>query len=101
VIEMFRTRKEPRLNLRFPDHDELDELELLANMKGMTLAAFIKYLLRKALRNDQNIDDLRDTELESLFIIRGIVEDNASKDQLAKIKAKVKAFLEKLKSYAD
>jgi len=98
---MFRTRKEPRLNLRFPDHDELDELELLANMKGMTLAAFIKYLLRKALRNDQNIDDLRDTELESLFIIRGIVEDNASKDQLAKIKAKVKAFLEKLKSYAD
>jgi len=98
---MFRTRKEPRLNLRFPDHDELDELELLANKKGMTLAAFIKFMLRNALKNDQKVEDFRETTLESLLIVRGVVEDTASEDQVSKAKARVKSYLAKLGSNAD
>ena len=97
---MFRTRKEPRLNLRFKDHDELDELELLANKKGMTLTAWIKFMLRNALKNGQTVEDVRDTTLESILIVRGVVEDNASEDQVSKAKARVKSYLAKLKSNA-
>ncbi len=97
----FRTRKEPRLNLRFKSHDDLDEFELAAHKHGMSLSQWAKSVMRDKLQLEK--DDTAQTELglESILIIRKLAEEKEPKDVVARVRAHVKDYLTKLKSYAS
>lgn len=98
--KMLRTRTEPRLNLRFKNHDILDEYELAALKKGMSLANWIKLILQDKIQSEKVKAEQVELELESILVIRKHVEDKQPKDVVAKVRAHVKDYLAKLKSYA-
>lgn len=97
----FRTRKEPRLNLRFENHDILDEFELAAHKQGMSLSQWIKSVMRDKLQIDKDDKAQTDLGLESILIIRKLAEEKESKDVVTNVRAHVKDYLAKLKSYAS
>ncbi len=97
----FRTRKEPRLNLRFENHNILDELELAAHKHGMSLSQWIKSVMADKLRLEKNDKAQTDLGLESILIIRKLAEEKEPKDVVTKVKAYVKEYLAKLKSDAS
>ena len=94
---MARPRKEPRVNLRFKDHNDLDEYELIALRRGMSLPAWIKATMHRELEKDSEPS----ISEKSILIIRKHIEDGASREAVQKAKSHVKSYLEDIKSYAS
>jgi len=97
---MKRIRKHPRLNLRFKNHNEMDEYELAANKQGLTLPAWIKQVMAIELQKSQSFQPLEELALESILISRKHMEDKASKDEVEDIRSYVRSHIEDIKNYA-
>jgi len=94
------SRKEPRLNLRFADHDIMDEIELIALKLGLSLHAWIKQLIFREIRNLQAQNQTEDTALKRLLMIQGLVETKSTEKEIEDTKARVETYFERVKKHA-
>lgn len=97
----FRTRKEPRLNLRFESHDILDEFELAAHKHGMGLSQWIKSVMADKLRLEKSARTQSELKLESILILRKLAENKTPEEDVASTKSYVKDYISKIKSHAS
>jgi len=97
---MPRTRKHPRLNLRFKDHHTLDKYEIAALKQGLSLPTWIKAIMDNEVSNVKASEDIDKIKTESILITRKLMENKASEDEIRKVRSYVKDFIAKIKSYA-
>ena len=74
-------RSAPRINLRFSDLEEMDQIELLANQDGLDLQNWIRRLIRNEARNRRIKQLILVLVLKSIFKIMFMVESLVGKDQ--------------------
>ena len=73
-------RSAPRLNVRFPSQEEMDEVELRANDDGLDLQNWIRRLIREEMKDgrlNQEVSELRLIHiLKSSYILEHLVDEN-------------------------
>ena len=97
---MTTVRKEPRVNLRFKGFDLLDQLEIVANGKGLTLPEYCRRALRASLTETAASQMLERTQLESILTTQKLLEFSLPAEQVAQAKNYTKDYLLKVKSHA-
>ena len=97
---MTTKRKEPRVNLRFKDFDLLDELEIIANNKGMILTDYLRKILSDSVIVTDETRMLERTQLESILTTQKLLEFSLPAEQVAQAKNYTKDYLLKVKSHA-
>lgn len=87
--------KDPRYNIWFRDHAELNQIELVANRAGLSGPQWIRQVIRQRLEKDL-LDQKRAQVLErSILMTRDLLEKTSKQDDIEAAMARADRFLKK------
>ena len=87
--------KDPRINLWFRDHAELNQIELVANKAGLSGPQWIRRIVRQQLEKDL-LEQKRSQVLErSILMTRDLLEKKSKPDDVNAALARADRFLKK------
>ena len=96
---MNNPRKENRLNLRFPDSETIDELEICAAKKGLKLPEWARAKLMKIPLIEKFRALLFRRSVESIFVTQKLLEQLCTQDQIQKAKSDARTFVTELEKH--
>jgi len=96
---MTRLRKECRLNLRFSKQTQMDDMEIVAHNKGMTLPVWAKATLLRALVSSQEDEILARKSRESTLTVQKILERTQSPEDISAARRDVAEYIKRIKDH--
>lgn len=93
---MKRPRKEPRLNIRFSNLQQMDQIELFANQRGFNVQDWVRMLVMRELTEDLSKKLLVRDGLKSLYTLQAILEQVTDKQVVQFAQRKAGALTETL-----
>jgi len=98
---MSGSTKEARLNIRYPDFEIIDEVEIDANRMGLKKNAWIKEAIVEKLENSKHTRLLEAERLKGDFESRKLIEWMAGPELTQDAKDYVADFFEKITDHAS
>lgn len=94
-------RSNPRLNLRFRDHHEMDEIDLRANQEGLDLQNWVRQLVRHEIKDKPFRRHLAKKAVQLLIKIYFILETLVDPKVVAAAEEKSNQEMQRLKHESD
>lgn len=94
-----KRRAENRVNLRFRDEKFLDQLEILAHSKGLTLPTWIRSVLMRELNFSEEKKILANRVSESTLVSHKLLERLLSPEDVSDARKKVQNYLQSVKKH--
>ncbi len=88
----------PRINLRLPDRNLYDDMQIHAHSNGQTLPAWAKATLIREMARSESKDILDRQSAMSLLTIQSLIEALSSPGQIDIAKRKARDYIKKVQS---
>lgn len=92
-------RKEPRLNIRFPDFDVIDILERRAHQRGLKLYDYVRQMIIDIALAPEFSNIVRREIVRGDLETRKLIQMLAGEDATAKAKAHVRDYFSKVEDH--
>jgi len=96
---MSRPRRDCRINLRFPEKNQIDDMEILAHEQGMTLPVWAKATLLRALIRSSEDEILARKAQESTLTIQKIMERTQSPEDISAARKDVAEYIKRVENH--